>query len=91
MSRHRREIIYHSTSGDFPHKGTNIRFLPPNKDAPCFTRNLQQISRENTLHNRTETTDSSNEQLQGPKEDWLCQLGHPRKIKNLLTYLKYVQ
>ena len=24
--------------------------------------------------------------FEGPKEDWLCQLGHPRKIKNLLTY-----
>ena len=25
--------------------------------------------------------------FEGPKEDWYCQLGHPRKIKNLLTYL----
>ena len=25
--------------------------------------------------------------FEGPKEDWFCQLGHPRKIKNLLTYL----
>ena len=25
--------------------------------------------------------------LEGPKEDWSSQLGHPRKIKNLLTYL----
>ena len=24
---------------------------------------------------------------EGPKEDWYGQLGHPRKIKNLLTYL----
>ena len=23
--------------------------------------------------------------IEGPKEDWLCQLGNPRKIKNLLT------
>ena len=25
--------------------------------------------------------------FEGAKEDWFCQLGHPRKIKNLLTYL----
>ena len=25
--------------------------------------------------------------FEGPKEDWYCQLGHPRKIKNLLTLL----
>ena len=25
--------------------------------------------------------------FEGLKEDWFCQLGHPRKIKNLLTYL----
>ena len=25
--------------------------------------------------------------FEGPKEDWYCQLGHPGKIKNLLTYL----
>ena len=25
--------------------------------------------------------------FEGPKEDWFCQLGHTRKIKNLLTYL----
>ena len=25
--------------------------------------------------------------FEGPKEDWYCQVGHPRKIKNLLTYL----
>ena len=25
--------------------------------------------------------------FESPKEDWYCQLGHPRKIKNLLTYL----
>ena len=25
--------------------------------------------------------------FEGPKEDWYCQLCHPRKIKNLLTYL----
>ena len=30
--------------------------------------------------------------FEGLKEDWFCQLGHPRKIKNLLTYfyLQYV-
>ena len=26
--------------------------------------------------------------FEGSKEDWYCQLGHPRKIKNLLTYLQ---
>ena len=25
--------------------------------------------------------------FEGPKEDWYCQLSHPPKIKNLLTYL----
>ena len=25
--------------------------------------------------------------FEGPKEDWYCQSGHPRKINNLLTYL----
>ena len=25
--------------------------------------------------------------FEGPKEDWYSQLGHPREIKNLLTYL----
>ena len=25
--------------------------------------------------------------FEGLKEDWFWQLGHPRKIKNLLTYL----
>ena len=25
--------------------------------------------------------------FEGLKIDWFCQLGHPRKIKNLLTYL----
>ena len=25
--------------------------------------------------------------FEGLKEDWFCQLGHPRKIKDLLTYL----
>ena len=28
-----------------------------------------------------------NHVFEGPKEDWLCQLGYPRKIKYLLTYL----
>ena len=29
--------------------------------------------------------------FEGLKEDWFCQLGHPRKIKNLLTYLLMCQ
>ena len=27
---------------------------------------------------------------EGPNEDWFCQLGHSRKIKNLLTYFTYL-
>ena len=29
--------------------------------------------------------------FEGLKEDWFCQLGHPRKTKNLLTSFSYLR